>query len=1040
MEKGLKKAKRLKSIITLLAFVLTITFASISVKAEKLTGYCGAEEGGKNIQWTFENGVMTLTGEGEMMDGDISWELPDEYWSLSDKDIVRDDIKEVIVGEGISSLGDGAFYRCEQLTSASLPSSLTSIGVNAFAACSELKAIVIPQGVVSIGDSGFKWCSSLGEISIPASVKSIGEDAFCACTNVSKIDISQGVESIGIRAFGGCEKVEKVVYPSGVGDIKENMFCDCTGLKEIEIPDDVKVIGGWAFSGCTKLQSIVIPASVKEIGTAAFGGCVKLENVTILGEVESIGEGVFSNCKKLQEINLSKVNKVGYRAFENCENLEKVILSEKISKIEGNVFFNCGSLKDMVIPNSVTSIDGGAFAGCANYKCVFPDNLKHIGKGAFGTCSLMRDVIIPDTVTSIEMDAFEADRIVLPKGFTDLPEKLFESDNTTTIIYCKNNDQIDCCKENGYLYIDGTQDLSIENCEVELKSEKIQHTGNPMETEVTVSYTQGENVISLKEGFDYELEYSDNIKVGTGKIKVKGINVWGGEKDSSFEIYADINSTDIKLDAERFLYDGTEKKPAVTITYDGDTLEENKDYKIQYVDNVNEGEASVVITGEGFYKESVSKSFTIYKNALEEKDVSLEYTEILYDGKAKTPKVTVKHAGNELKEGTDYILSFDKNTEVGNAVAVIEGKGSYKGTVSKTFNIYKYDITKAEVNLSYSEIMCDGTEKVTAVTVKYSGKELVKDKDYTVTVKDNILPGNATVVVEGAGQYAGTVNKTFELKGISLDTADVSIKESIYSYDGSPKTPVVEVKINDKVLIQDTDYSVSYENNVDDGTAHAVVTGMGIYIDTVKVSFVILPYNAGMDAVYPDGTLIDGNFVYGVMDDETNEVEVFCPASKSVSKLQIPATITDENGVEYKVTSIGNKAFYKNTKLTSVVIGNNVKSIEDYAFYGCKNIKTLKLGSGIEIIGNSSFRKCTKLTTVTLPKSIDSLGKNAFYGCSKLKTITINANSVIDVKANAIKGISKKAVIKVPKKLVKKYKKEFDKKSGFKGGMKIKKK
>ena len=102
--------------------------------------------------------------------------------------------------------------------------------------------------------------------------------------------------------------------------------------------------------------------------------------------------------------------------------------------------------------------------------------------------------------------------------------------------------------------------------------------------------------------------------------------------------------------------------------------------------------------------------------------------------------------------------------------------------------------------------------------------------------------------------------------------------------------------------------------------------------------------------------LIDGNFVYGVMDDEANEVEVFCPANKSVSKLQIHATITDEKGVEYKVTSIGNKAFYKNTKLTSVVIGNKIKSIEDYAFYGCKNIKTLKLGSGIEIIDNSSFR------------------------------------------------------------------------------------
>ena len=185
--------------------------------------------------------------------------------------------------------------------------------------------------------------------------------------------------------------------------------------------------------------------------------------------------------------------------------------------------------------------------------------------------------------------------------------------------------------------------------------------------------------------------------------------------------------------------------------------------------------------------------------------------------------------------------------------------------------------------------------------------------------------------------------------------------------------------------------------------------------------------------------IISNNLIYTITDDENFEVEVAGVSKNNISKLVIPGTV-NVDGWTYKVTSVGSRAFYKNTKIKSIVIGNNVASIEDYAFYGCKNVKQIKMGKSVEIIGVSSFRKCTKLTKVILPKSIDELGKNAFYGCKKLKTITINANSVVDISDNAIKGISKKAVIKVPKKLVNKYKKKFKGKTGFKKTMKIKKK
>ena len=249
------------------------------------------------------------------------------------------------------------------------------------------------------------------------------------------------------------------------------------------------------------------------------------------------------------------------------------------------------------------------------------------------------------------------------------------------------------------------------------------------------------------------------------------------------------------------------------------------------------------------------------------------------------------------------------------------------------------------------------------------------------------------------------------------------------------------VVLNGITLTAGTDYEVTYSNNINEGTAYVMITGVGKYGGSFSQSFRILPYSAGMDSVYEEGdTLISGDYIYMITDDEKNEVELTGISNKKLTKVVVPATVKDENGVVYTVTSIGQKAFYKNTKLKSVVIGNRVTSIENYAFYGCKNVTSIKIGSRLEIIGASAFRKCTNLTSITLPKSIDELGKNAFYGCSKLKTITINANSVIDVDDNAIKGISKKAVIKVPAKLVKKYKKKLNAKTGYKKTMTIKKK
>ncbi len=279
-----------------------------------------------------------------------------------------------------------------------------------------------------------------------------------------------------------------------------------------------------------------------------------------------------------------------------------------------------------------------------------------------------------------------------------------------------------------------------------------------------------------------------------------------------------------------------------------------------------------------------------------------------------------------------------------------------------------------------------------------------------------------------------------KLGSTSLKNAEIDLKKCFYTYDGSAKTPTVIVNLGGKILSRDEDYTLEYKNNYDDGIATIYIVGQHDYCDIVEMNYVILPYNPGMEAVYDDGAFIEGRFVYGITDEEDNEVEVYCPAKSGIKTADIPDTVKYD-GVEYKVTSIGNKAFYRNRKLQSVEIGDNIESIENYAFYGCTKLADVKLGSNVEEIGASAFRKCTKLKSIVLPKSVSELGKNVFFGCKRLKSITIKSKKVIDIKKNAIKGISSKATIKVSsKKLVKAYSKKLTKKTGYKKTMTIKKK
>ena len=246
---------------------------------------------GDNITWEYTDGTLTISGSGSMYNYESSsYTLPwDKY---------KESIKNVIIKEGVTNIGNNALSNCIKLTSITLPSSLTHIGDYAFTGCSKLTNITLPYGLKTIGICAFAFCS-LKNIDIPNSLISIGDLAFDSCLFTS-IDIPNSVTTIGHGAFE-YNSIESINLPNNIKTIEDQTFFCCTHLKNITIPESVTSIGKQAFYNCYGLKSVVIPNSVTSIGEHTFYGCDRLESVTSLipaDKLFGIHSSVFNNVDK----------------------------------------------------------------------------------------------------------------------------------------------------------------------------------------------------------------------------------------------------------------------------------------------------------------------------------------------------------------------------------------------------------------------------------------------------------------------------------------------------------------------------------------------------------------------------------------------------------------------------------------------------------------------------------------------------------------------------------------------------------------------
>ena len=240
-----------------LLFLFFTLFSFSAIHADD-NGSCG-----NNVTWKFtsSDGTLTISGTGNMTYRYVPWgSLPLRY-----------EIKKVVIGNGVTSIGHDAFLDCKSLTSVTIPNSVTSIGSYAFSYCSGLTSITIPKSVSSIGICTFRDCTSLTSVTIPNSVTNIGRYAFQRCTSLTSVTIPNSVTTIESHAFSGCSGLTSVTIPNSVMDIGSYAFYSCTGLSSITIPNSVTSIESYAFMDCSGLTSITCEATTPpSCGDASF--------------------------------------------------------------------------------------------------------------------------------------------------------------------------------------------------------------------------------------------------------------------------------------------------------------------------------------------------------------------------------------------------------------------------------------------------------------------------------------------------------------------------------------------------------------------------------------------------------------------------------------------------------------------------------------------------------------------------------------------------------------------------------------------------
>lgn len=429
----------------------TLFFSIIIVMCFNFTVYANNNGTcGDSITWILsDDGILTLSGTGDMYDYSANKANRPPWYTYCE------DIYNVIISDGITSVGDAAFDNCSNLQNLHLGKDVASLGWRSFGNCTSLENITFPSTINYIDEMSFlgcvgltnvyisdlyAWCNiNFGaghanplsyaknlyineviarEITIPNGIKKINNYIFYGLGCLEKVIIPDGVVSIGMEPFGNCENLKEVLVGKDVSDIEIYSFPNDVCLKIDERNNSFLFEDGVLFNKeKTKLiqyfddgsrSEYYIPDSVSSVGKFAFQNCTDLFKIIINNNITTIGQAAFSYCMSLTDVVIGEnVRFLSNQSFYNCQNLKEIIIPDNVSSIGIDAFLNCRSLESISFGTGITGISTQAFCQCVSLKkLIIPDSVTFIGNRAFETCVSLTEVTLGNKVKNVYDRAF----------------------------------------------------------------------------------------------------------------------------------------------------------------------------------------------------------------------------------------------------------------------------------------------------------------------------------------------------------------------------------------------------------------------------------------------------------------------------------------------------------------------------------------------------------------------------------------------------------------------------------------------------------
>lgn len=922
-------------------------------------------------------------------------------------------LKELVISENVTEIGDNAFFWCSSLEKVVLPKSITHIGMWAFGYCEKLSSIMLQEGLKTIDRSAFYNCSSLKEISIPSTVTNIGDYTFSGCKNLSLVQL-----------------------PENLSSISTGLFEECESLVNIEIPHNVTSIGKEAFAGCSLLPRLDIPSSVTVLGTQLFKGCRELSNINIPTSVTSIEDEVFMDCIGLKEIVLpSNITNLGHGCFKNCTSLSKVFIPQTLDAIKYETFSGCTGLSEITIPASIVSLGHRLFKGCSGIKKVtFEDGNKAIevgcnklcknqetGEGLLIDCPV-EELYIGRNMTYLDYDESEYTKIQgqIPANYgysafcgLDNLAKVHISETVTslqdyTFKDCKGLKSIiipNSVKKVGDAVFEGCDSLS----DIYFSACNIENFSN-MGQQPSVLFTY---VVSDSNSFD-SLDSYNNID------DLRNVVVRYNQQD-----YAIVKSPQC-LTFSDCIYNGDNAR----IVSLGKEI--NVHGKTSYTTYKGLNISYYLQTDEGYW---FSPTKEIANNVFTELDFNLLAPEEAKQITLSSPGTLINELGiNNIEkivalkitgqfDGTDVLainrMKSLKYLDLGEATIVSGGPAYYMDykTVTNWITPYLFSQVKLKrlilptnaINIQHDAFA--GCEELNDLTfsnliglmvdnavkdycpnlhnLTFLDKADKHDYDITVNLYDNFHSCPIENLYVGFIYYSSnSYASTFpNLKILKIGNLVDEIPDNCFR--NSENLEIMTMGDNLQKIGNGSFYNCSKLPEI---IIPASVTSVGhsAFAECKSAKEIIIEDSPNIlkfeyhddSPIFPTDSIVE---IYYGRDIQMKNPETLFSGMPRLKEIIISDIVTD----------IPDGVFQNNRSLELLTIGKSVKKIGRYAFSDCSSAKSLILDNSLETIGERAFKNWELIESLSLPLSIKEIYEGAFENCNGLKKIFIPKNVTV---------------------------------------------